>query len=164
MHRWIAWDDPDHEDEVLRRQEWLHEMHPELKITHLVGPYTFTEREVSENRRNELVSWLLAARDDHGDEIGLHIHPYCSFVEEAGVSCRHRPSLKYAGDDPTGYTVSCAAYTEEEFAQLLRRADEFFLERGLEKPTSFRAGGWTADLSVLRALAATGYLVGREEH
>ena len=153
------WDDPDHDDEILRRQEWLHETHPELKITHLVGPYTFTDREVSEERRDELVSWLLAAQDDHGDEIGLHIHPYCSFVEDAGVSCRHRPSLKYADDDPTGYTVSCTAYTEQEFAQLLRHADELFLQRGLGKPTSFRAGGWTADLSVLRALAATGYLV-----
>ena len=153
------WDDPDHGNDVLERQEALHEAHPELKMTHLVGPYTFTEPEVSETRRSELVTWLLGMRDAHDDEIGLHIHPYCSFVDFAGVRCLHAPSLVHVDDDPTGYTIMCSAYSELEFTRLLESADRIFKERGLGKPTSFRAGGWTADLSVLRALASTGYLV-----
>jgi hypothetical protein len=52
----------------------------------------------------------------------------------------------------------CSAYTEQEFTALLEAADALFVANGLGKPTSFRAGGWTADRNVLRALAAAGYV------
>jgi hypothetical protein len=64
----------------------------------------------------------------------------------------------YSAGDATGYTVQCSAYTDEEFTEMLLAADAIFEERGLGKPTSFRAGGWTAELGTLRALAAAGYL------
>jgi hypothetical protein len=105
-----------------------------------------------------MVEWVTAMRDQHGDEIGLHIHPYCSFVEHAGLDCLHEPSTVYAEGDPTGYTVMCAAYSEDEFTTLLLAADALFEEHGLGKPTSFRAGGWTADLGTLRALERAGYI------
>ena len=158
------WDDPDNSDIALRLQEELHAEHPELLLTHFVGPYTFTDPSVSAERRAELVDWVVGMRDDYGDEIGLHIHPYCSFVNEVGpllggdgVECRTEPSTVYASDD-TGYTVMVSAYTEEEFTRQLLAADLLFAENGLGKPTSFRAGGWTADLSTLKALGNAGYL------
>ncbi len=152
------WDDPDNTDDALRLQEELHESHPGLKITHFVGPYTFTDPDMSEERRSLQAEWVRGMRDTYGDEIGLHIHPYCSFVESAGLSCLTTPSTVYDAGDASGYTVMCSAYSEDEFKTLLDHADDLFAANGLGKPTSFRAGGWTADLTTLRALARAGYV------
>jgi hypothetical protein len=152
------WDDPDNRDSSFTLQEQLHEWHPELRLTHFLGPYTFTDPEVSEDRADFIVNWLLAMRDDYDDEIGLHIHPYCSFVEEAGIECRTENSLAYASGDESGYSIILSEYDEEEMVQLLGTADDLFTDNGLNKPTAFRAGGWTAELHTLRALARTGYL------
>jgi hypothetical protein len=151
------WDDADNDDATLRRQEELRQRHPQLKLTHFVGPYTFTEG-LAADRVDYLVSWVKHQRDAFGDEIGLHIHPYCSFVEEAGVSCRTRPSFAYSSGDSSGYTVILDSYTEDEMSALLQEADALFVAAGLGKPTSFRAGGWSAGLGTLRALADNGYV------
>lgn len=152
------WDDPDNDDASLDLQERLHGFHPELRMTHFVGPYTYTSPTVSPERRQLLTDWVLGMREQHGDEIGLHIHPYCNFVDTTGVACRTQPSTVYDAGDQTGYTVMCSAYTDEEFTEILLAADAVFEENGLGKPTSFRAGGWTAELGTLRALAAAGYV------
>ena len=152
------WDDPDNPDETLARQERLHASHASLRITHFVGPYTFTDPSVTVERAALLADWVKGLRDAHGDEIGLHIHPYCSFVSSAGVTCRTSPSFAYAGGDTTGYTVYLSSYTKEEMAQLLVRADEIFDTAGLGKPTSFRAGGWTMAIPALEALAGGGFV------
>jgi hypothetical protein len=152
------WDYSDPSDDANLVQDELHDEHPELLLTHFVGPYTFTDSEVTATRATELADWVKEQRDEHGDEIGLHIHPYCNFVEAAGLTCRTEPSTTTDAGDPSGYTVMCAAYTETEFETLLDKADELFMANGMGKPTSFRAGGWTADLSTLKALAAAGYV------
>ncbi len=153
------WDDPDNTDHVLELQEKLHAEHPELKLTHFVGPYTFTAPEVTPERRQVLADWVIGMRDTYGDEIGLHIHPYCNFVDTTSVECKSMPSTVYPEGDDTGYTIICDSYTEEEFTILLEASDELFMANGLGKPTSFRAGGWTAGLGTLRALNNAGYVV-----
>ena len=153
----IDWDRPDTADAELAWSEHLHMLFPELRLTQLVGPYTFTEP-VSAERVAFLTNWLTSMRDEHGDEIGLHIHPYCSFVEAAGLSCNTEPSLTSDVPDPTGYTIACSTYSQSEFSQLLVKADELFIDNGLGKPTSFRAGAWTANDAVLSALADNGYV------
>lgn len=60
--------------------------------------------------------------------------------------------------DSTGYSVILSAYTEAQTKKMLEKADELFVENGLAKPTSFRAGGWSAELHTLKALAETGYV------
>jgi hypothetical protein len=152
------WDDPDNEDATLERQERLHAEHPELRLTHFVGPYTYTDPAVSAERAAHLTDWVKGQRDAHGDEIGLHIHPYCSFVSTTSVPCRTSPSFAKPYSDPSGYTVVLSSYTKDEMATLLRAADDIFEAQGLGKPTSFRAGGWTAELHTLEALAETGYV------
>jgi hypothetical protein len=131
--------------------------HPDLRFTQFVGPYTFTDPAVSEARRAELVSWLKASRDEHGDEIALHIHPRCNFVVHAGLTCITDQSTVYA-TDATGYTIKLEAYGQAGLETLLDDADAIFTERGLGKPVTFRAGGWTASLDNLKALAAKGYV------
>ena len=152
------WDDSDNSDPTFVRQEELHQMHPELKLTHFVGPYTFTDPMVTAQRRSQAVSWLINMRDTYGDEIGLHIHPYCNFVETTDVECRHTPSYTQDDGDVTGYTVLSNAYTVEEYTALLEHAKVLFRDNGLGTPTSFRAGGWIADTTVLSALHATGFV------
>lgn len=152
------WDNPDNGDPMLERQERLHARHPALVITHFVGPYTFTDPAVSATRRQFLVDWVTGMARDHGDEIGLHVHPWCSFVRSAGVTCRTSPSFARATPDTTGYTVILASYTRPQLEKMFRHATALFEANGLPAPTSFRAGGWTANVDVLEALAAAGHL------
>lgn len=152
------WDDPDNDDATFTRQEELHQWHPGLLITSFVGPYTFTDPTVSPERAQWIVNWLTGLRDQYGDEIGLHIHPYCSFVRDAGLTCRTQPSFAYSYGDSTGYTVYLGAYDEAETGTMLDRAVRIFDEHGLGRPTAFRAGGWTSEIHTLRALAAQGFV------
>ena len=152
------WDDSDNPDATLRRQEQLHELHPELKLTHFVGPYTFTDSAVPASRADYLAGWVKGLRDQFGDEIGLHIHPYCNFVDTTSVTCRTEPSFAESQGDATGYTVVVGSYTRDEFGTLLRAADEIFDAHGLGKPTGFRAGGWTSEIHTLEALAENGFV------
>jgi hypothetical protein len=151
------WDNADNGDPMLERQERLHERHPALLLTHFVGPYTFTDPTVSAARRAFLVDWVTDLRDREGDEIGLHIHPWCNFVESAGLACRTESSFARSTGDTTGYTVFLGSYSEGEFTALLEHAIDLFQEAGLGRPTSFRAGGWTLEPATMRALAATGF-------
>ncbi|MBA3398018.1 MAG: hypothetical protein H0T89_35665 [Deltaproteobacteria bacterium] len=152
------WDDPDNADPMLERQERLHARHPHLVMTHFVGPYTFTDPAITPARRQRLVQWVTNLRDTEGDEIGLHVHPYCNFVRTAGVTCRTSPSFAYANGDTSGYTVILASYTRAELEKLFVRAADLFEQNGLGRPTSFRAGGWTADTNVLQALGTAGHV------
>lgn len=152
------WDDADNPEINLTRQEELHAAHPDLKVTHFVGPYTFTDPLITPQRQSELVAWVQKMRDSFGDEIGLHIHPYCSFIDTTSVPCRTEPSLAQSVPDTSGYTVQLSSYTEEEFKTILDAADALFMANGLGKPTSFRAGAWSAEANTLRALASAGYV------
>jgi hypothetical protein len=153
------WDFSDVDDRVLNHHEELHVAHPELKITHLIGPYTFTDPAVSQARRDYIVGWAKAMRDTYGDEIGLHIHPYCNFIESAGVACKTTPSVSMPTGDPTGYTVRLGAYSRDEWNTLFAKADELWQGVGFGKPTSFRAGAWTLETHVAQALADSGFVV-----
>lgn len=160
------WDasDNDPTNKVWGMEQELHDKHPELKLTHFVGPYTFTDPMVTEARRQEIVLWLKDKQSKYGDEIGLHIHPFCNFVTTTGVTCRTVPndaaitSLADTRADGTGYAVNLSAYTYDELLAMLKQADALFMKYGLAKPTSFRAGGWTADTHVLQALADDGFV------
>jgi hypothetical protein len=151
------WDYSDAGQAAMDFHDDVHAMHPGVKITHFIGPYTFTDPAVSDAREAEIVDWVKRMRDEYGDEIGLHIHPYCNFVEYAGLTCNTTESTVYE-NDTTGYTIGLWAYDEEAFGTLLRTADTLFEEAGWGKPVTFRAGGWTATIDTLRALADDGFV------
>jgi hypothetical protein len=152
------WDTTDHTDAAIERQERLHDRHPSLLITHFVGPYTFTDPALAASRRTFLVDWLTAIRDTRGDEIGLHIHPWCHFVESAGVTCKTSHSFAFPDGDASGRTIFLGSYTQSEFEALLDHAIDLFVAGGLGQPTSFRAGGWTLEPQTMRALASRGFV------
>ncbi len=136
----------------------MHMGHPGMKITQFVGPYTFTDPAVTADRATALATWVVANRDTYGDEIGLHIHPYCNFVTHAGLTCITDQSTVYPAGDTTGYTIKVAAYGRTDFATLLTHAKDLFNAYGLGTPTLFRAGGWTATMDTLLALQDTGFV------
>ena len=151
------WDFSDPGTQVIANQTLMHSEHADLRITHFVGPYTFTDPAVAPARQQELVGWLVEQRDTHHDEIGLHIHPYCNFVESAGLPCVTDQSTVYA-TDATGYTIKCGAYDRQQFGVLLQHAASLFEHNGLNRPKTFRAGGWTATIDTLGALADNGFV------
>jgi len=151
------WDTGDHPDDKLERQDRLHANHPDLVITHFVGPYTFTDPAVSPARAKVLVDWVKGYQQSKGDEIGLHIHPWCHFVTKAGVACRSTPSFAYSSDT-SGRTVILGSYTPAELDKMFAKATELFVANGLPKPTSFRAGGWTSTLEIVKALGREGHV------
>lgn len=153
------WDFSDVDDKVLAHHEEMHVAHPELKITHLIGPYVFTDPAVPQARRDQIVGWAKALRDTYGDEIGLHIHPYCNFVEAAGLTCLTQPSVADPAGDPTGYTVKLGAYSRAEWNTMFAKADEIWQSVGFGKATSFRAGAWTLETHVAQALVDAGFVV-----
>ena len=150
------WDFADPGVQVIAYQNQMHREHPELRMTHFVGPYTFTDPNVNAFRQGELVTWLLEQRDAHDDEIGLHIHPYCTFVESAGLTCITDQSTVYT-QDISGYTIKVGAYNRQQMGTLLKHAGDLFEQHGLNRPKTFRAGGWTATLDTLAALADNGF-------
>lgn len=151
------WDDALQEPDFRTREEALHANHPAMKMTHFVGPYTFTDPTLTQAEIDASTAWLLDMRDTYDDEIGLHVHPYCNFVETTSVTCRWTPSLAYQ-EDPEGYSVVLGAYTQAETELLFEQAKSLFQANGLGTPTSFRAGGWAAELHTLAALANTGFV------
>jgi hypothetical protein len=152
------WDTPDNADENLERHVELHRRHNSLKITHLVGPYTFTDLSLSEERVEQLIAWCVGMREDWGDEIGVHIHPYRTFIEAAGAEFHAVPTGSGPAD-PTGYGVNLSVYEVDELTDMFELTVSLFEEMGLGRPTSFRAGAWNADIGVMRALANAGFLV-----
>ena len=151
------WDFSDPGMPVSAYQDSMHRDHPGLRITHFVGPYTFTDPVVTAQRQADLVTWLVTQRDTFHDEIGLHIHPYCNFVTDAGLSCVTDQSTVYAADN-SGYTIKLGAYDRTNMGTLLKHASDLFAQHGLNRPRTFRAGGWTATLDTLGALADNGFV------
>ena len=151
------WDFSDPGQAVLLSHDRLRTDHPAIRYTHFIGPYTFTDPAVTEPRKAELATWLTTRRDQFDDEIGLHIHPWCHFVRYAGLTCITDDSTVYQ-DDPSGYTVKVSAYGQAGFETLLDATAEIFAARGLGAPLTFRAGGWTASIETLAALAAKGFI------
>lgn len=152
------WDFSDPGDMANAYQDQMHRDHPELRITHFVGPYTFTDPVVTPARQAQLVTWLVDKRDRFHDELGLHIHPYCNFVTDAGLTCITDQSTVYTAPDDTGYTIKLGAYGRTQFGLLLDHAISLFQQNGLDRPRTFRAGGWTATIETIQALADKGFI------
>jgi hypothetical protein len=151
------WDFSDPGDPSLASIDTMHAMHPGLLVTDFVGPYTFTDPAVTAARAAQIATKLEGWRDTYGDELGLHIHPYCNFVTHAGLACIIDQSTVYK-TDPSGYTIEVAAYGRDNFGVLLDDAAALFEANGLGHPKTFRAGGWTASLDTVAELAAKGYI------
>jgi len=128
-----------------------------IPLTHMFNPRIYTTSTIPVNRQQYITDWVKNRSKNNRDEIGLHLHMFYDFIQDAGLN------PKYASDWPNwgdiykdGYSVLTTNYTEEKIVQLINRAEWWFDQKGLGKPMSFRAGGWFANLDTLKALKKTG--------
>jgi hypothetical protein len=149
------WDDSRFDHTFDQRMVNLHVNHPSLKVTHFFAPYHFTDPQVSPARKLELVNWVQQQRTTFGDEIGLHLHGWCHFINTTGVQCRTKET--FYRDDGSGYTTIIASYSRSELTTIIQKSLEVFAANNLGRPRSFRSGGWTANATTLQALADTGF-------
>lgn len=145
-------------DQALMYMDNLHRDHPTMRITHFWAPYTYTDPMVTDERRAALDTWILNQQAMFGDEIGLHIHPWCNFVVDAGITCVTDQSDVYPTGDTSGYTIMLGAYGHDNMSILLQHAAQIFAAHNLGTPKTFRAGGWTATFDTLLALQDNGYI------
>jgi hypothetical protein len=145
-------------DIAIADMDMLHASHPGMRISHFWAPYTYTDPAVTVDRQQQLTAWILGEQTKYHDEIGLHIHPYCNFVVDAGLTCITDQSTVFPEGDTSGYTILLAAYGHDNMNILLDHAASLFEARGLGTPDVFRAGGWTATEDTLAALADHRYI------
>ena len=118
--------------------------HPEMRWTHLYNPVAYT---TPTPLREQMEDYVKESRDEHGAEIGVHLHMYRTFVESAGVEYRIRPSVsakqERGSSDPSGYSVPMSAYSGDEISKMLEFTRAKFRKQGLGVPKTFCAGFYT---------------------
>jgi hypothetical protein len=117
------------------------------------NPRAWTSSQVSAARQDAMLAWT-KGRLAKGDEVALHLHMWTDYVRDAGAAVRTAPSWAGRGD---GYDVPMTAYSEAEQRTLIDHGVKLMIDRGLPRPTSFRAGGNIGDAATLRAAAAAGF-------
>jgi hypothetical protein len=124
-----------------------------VPMTVMWNPRVWTTSQVSPARADAMLAWT-KGREAKGDEIALHLHMWTDFVRAAAVTPRTTPNW---GGRSDGYDVPMTAYTESETRTLVEYGMRLMTERGLPKPSSFRAGALFANAATLRAIAALGF-------
>jgi hypothetical protein len=124
-----------------------------IPMTVMWNPRVWSTAQVSAQRADAMLAWT-KLRQAKGDEIALHLHMWTDYVRAAGIPPRTTPNWGGRGD---GYDVPMTAYTESETRTLVEYGLRLMADRGLPRPTSFRAGALFADHSTLRAIAALGF-------
>ena len=124
-----------------------------IPMTIMWNPRVWTTTQVAPARADAMVAWT-KARMSRGDELALHVHMWTDFIRAAGLAPRTSPSWAGRGD---GYDVPMTAYDGVEQRAILEYALRLMADHGLERPTTFRAGGQFANAATLRALAALGF-------
>ena len=97
-----------------------------------------------------------------GDEIGLHVHADNHLLHAAGVAPKRFPSWDHL-PDMTGHSVPLSSFSEDEVRQIVAFSCRTLVQQGFDRPRAFRAGGWHASGSVLRALDAQGFVTDSSE-
>lgn len=124
-----------------------------VPMTVMWNPRVWTTSQVSPARADAMLAWT-KGRAAKGDEIALHLHMWTDFVRAAGLAPRTTPNW---GGRSDGYDVPMTAFSEGETRTLVEFSLRLMAERGLPRPTSFRAGALFANAATLRAIAALGF-------
>jgi len=152
----IDWEGYDARDEYLKAMADISQDF-NIPMTHLFNPRIFVNPDISQVRAEYLTDWVRKRHINQQEEIGLHLHMFPDFVESAGVTPHLEPV--WGGGFTPGYDILTTAYTYEEMVKILNHAKEWFTKIGLNPPKIYRAGAWFADITTLKALNDTGFLV-----
>ncbi|MDB4711436.1 hypothetical protein OAF35_02075 [Verrucomicrobiales bacterium] len=134
--------------------------HPMMQWTHLYNPVAYTQLTP---HFKKMESFVKECRDDHGAEIGVHLHMYESLLKRAGVKFRNSPSMNAksvdTSHDDTGYSVPMTIYSRKEIDKILNFTLKTFKEKNLGRPRSFCAGFYATSIELQKAITANGYYV-----
>jgi hypothetical protein len=155
----VDWEGGSLRDSNLAALETLRRELPGVPFTHFLnGAYYTRSGAVADEVTAGIRRGLLP-----GDELGLHIHPYRSLVEAAGVVFREAPTFfgrpLRSSDGDAGHEVELTAYSVDELRKIVRVARSRLTQAGFAISRSFRAAGWIADAKVLEAIRAEGFQV-----
>ena len=125
-----------------------------VPMTVMWNPRVWTTSQVSPARAEAMLAWT-KDRAARGDEVSLHLHMWTDFVRAAGIVPRTAPSWAGRGD---GYDVPITAYSESDTRTLLDFSLRLMADHGLQRPTTFRAGGQFANDATLRALVSADFV------
>ncbi len=128
-----------------------------IPMTHLFNPRIYTSDDMESGRADYLTDWVKRRQAIKGEEVGLHLHMFPDFVEEAGVEPKTEPI--WGGGFTPGYDILTTAYSYEQMKTILNYGKKLLEEKGLGTPRSYRAGAWFANGDTLKALDDTGFLV-----
>lgn len=158
----VDWEGMHLEERNLAAMEALRRDYPRVPFTHFLNAAYYTKKGAVPATITAQIRRTLK----DGDETGLHIHPWRTLVEAAGVPFRAEPTFWEKGakatefpDGDAGHDVELPAYTVDEIRKIVRESKRVLAQNGFEPGTSFRAGGWLADAKVLEAIRAEGYVV-----
>ncbi|WP_141735188.1 hypothetical protein [Oligoflexus tunisiensis] len=153
----VDWEGRNLDPQNLAAMEHFRHDYPRIPLQHFLNAAYYTKADAEPRLTTAAIRSVLRAGDEHG----LHIHPWRSFVQAAGVKFRTEPAFRGPLDlsqcEPDcGHDVNMAAYTGKELRKLIRFSIRTLVKQGFDRPRSFRAGAWQADNHVFRALAQEG--------
>jgi len=136
----------------------LSDNHAMMRWTHLYNPVCYAQ---DTPLRDEMERYVKRSRDQHGAEIGVHLHMYESLLKASGVKFVAHPSLNArtveGSSDETGYAVPLTRYSRAEIAQMLEFTRKMFRRHGLGNPKTFCAGFYGTSLDLQKEIAGQGY-------
>ncbi len=157
----VDWEGRDLAAINLRAFASFRKAHPDVPLTHFLNAAYFTKPDADAATVTAQIRRVLRPTD----ELGLHIHPWQSLVEAAGVVFRSEPTIwgpgrrMRRGRRDAGHEISVEAYAVDEFRAIVRKSKELLAANGFVLGTSFRAGAWLAGPRVREAIRREGFLV-----
>jgi len=157
----VDWEGRDLSDENLAAFADFRAAHPEIPLTQFINAAYFDKADADAAQVSARIRQALQPHD----QLGLHIHPWKSLVESAGVTFRSKPTIwgverpeRKNWPDP-GHDVSVEAYTVDEFQKLVAHSKAVLDANGFALSTAFRAGAWLAGPRVLEAIRREGFVI-----
>ncbi|HYX38551.1 MAG TPA: hypothetical protein VE954_36070 [Oligoflexus sp.] len=153
----VDWEGRNLDPQNLAVMEHFRHDYPKIPLQHFLNAAYYTKPDTDAPITTAAIRSVLRPHDEQG----LHIHPWRSLVQAAGVKFRTEPAFRGPMDlsqcDPDcGHDVNMAAYNEKELQKLIRFSIRTLMKHRFERPRSFRAGAWQADNHVFRALVREG--------
>jgi hypothetical protein len=157
----VDWEGREISDENMDAFSSFRMVHPDVPLTHFLNAAYFCK----DGADAQVVAQRIGALLHEKDELGLHIHPWKSLVESAGVTFRSTPTIwgverpeRKGWPDP-GHDVSVESYTTDEFQKLVAYSTSILEDNGFDLSNSFRAGAWLAGPRVREAIRREGFVV-----
>ena len=132
-----------------------------VRFVHLLNAAYFTRAKGSVER--ERIAKEIRSVVSEKDYLGIHLNPYRSLVEAAGVDFKSQPTF-WGNKLPEsqckvdcGHEVSLNAYNSNEIYQLLQKSIATLNEVGFDELQFFHAGGWLQNNSSKEIIEDLGF-------